>query len=188
MSGLTHEDCEMLNNMPLETLLTLFHMHIRNLWRVDGLYFLGIEQRFGTEAATQIDTDCWKLLGKLEARELKNLLKTEQNDIPALMYALRNTSWSLYQEEKQVETSQSKGVYRVTKCRVQEARIAKAAGVFPCKDVRFSYLKAFVKEFNSNIEVSCRTAPPDKRREGVWCEWEFTLSLDKSRSINTQVK
>jgi hypothetical protein len=174
--------------MPNETLLNLFHMHIRNLWRVDGLYFLGIEQKFGTEAATQIDTDCWKLLGKLEARELKNLLHLEKNDIPALMYALRNTSWSLYQEEKQVETSPTKGIYRVTKCRVQEARVAKTLGVFPCKHVRFSYLKAFSQEFNPNIIVSCRVAPPDQRRENVWCEWEFMLSLDKPRRINPQVR
>jgi hypothetical protein len=188
MSSLAREDYEMLKKMPNETLFNLFHMHIRNLWRVDGLYFLGIEEKFGTEAATQIDTDCWKLLGKLEARELKSLLKIEKNDIPALMYALRNTSWSLYQEEKQVETSPTRGIYRVTKCRVQEARIDKAVGVFPCKNVRFSYLKAFVNEFNPNIEVSCRTAPPDQRREGVWCEWEFALSLGKSRRIYPQVR
>jgi hypothetical protein len=175
MSGLTEEDREMLNNLPKETLLNLFHMHIRNLWRVDGLYFLGIEEKFGTEAATQIDTDCWTLLGKLEARELKSILHVEKNDIPALMYALRNTGWSLYQEKKQVETSNDKRLYTVTKCRVQEARIAKALGIFPCKNVRFSYLKSFVEEFDPNIEVSCRTAPPDQRRQNVWCQWEFTL-------------
>jgi len=175
MSGLTKEDYEMLKNMPTETLLNLFHMHIRNLWRVDGLYFLGIEEKFGTEAATQIDTNCWKLLGKLEARELKNLLHIEKNDVPSLMYALRNTSWSLYQEEKQVEESSSKGIYRVTKCRVQETRISKALGIFPCKNVRFSYMKAFVEEFNPNIKVNCRVAPPDKRPKNTWCEWEFSV-------------
>jgi len=174
VSSLTKEDYEMLKNLPTEILLNLFHMHIRNLWRVDGLYFLGIEERFGTEAATQIDTDCWKLLGKLEARELKSLLNIGKNDIPTLMYALRNTSWSLYQEEKHVEASPSKGVYRVTKCRVQESRISKAQGIFPCKNVRFSYIKAFVEEFNPKIKVKCRAAPPDERPENVWCEWEFT--------------
>ena len=174
MSDLTEEDYEMLRNMPKETLLGLLHMHIRNIWRVDGLYFLGIEEKFGTEAATQIDTNCWKILGKLEARELKNLLHIEKNDVPALMHALRNTSWSLYQEEKQVESSPTKGVYRVTKCRVQETRISKALDVFPCKSVRFSYLKAFAKEFNQNIKVQCRVAPPEKPPKNIWCEWEFT--------------
>ena len=90
MSDSTKEDHEMLKNLPLEILLSLFHMQIKNIWRVDGLYFLGIEDEFGTQAATQIDTDCWKVLGKLEARELKILLKLEKNDIPSLMFALRN--------------------------------------------------------------------------------------------------
>jgi DNA-binding helix-hairpin-helix protein with protein kinase domain len=109
----------------------------------------------------------------VEARELKNLLHIEKNDVPALMYALRNTSWSLYQEEKQIEESPTVGVYRVTKCRVQETRINKKFDVFPCKGVRFSYLKAFVEEFNPSIKVNCRFAPPEARPKNVWCEWEF---------------
>jgi len=175
MSGLTKEDYAMLKKMPKETLLNLLNMHVRNIWRVDGLYFLGIEGKFGTEAAAEIDTNCWKVLGKLEARELKDLLHTEKNDIPALMHALRNTSWSLYQEEKQVEASSSKGVYRVLKCRIQETRMHKALGVFPCKNVRFSYLKSFAEEFNPDIEVKCQVAPPEQRPKGVWCQWEFTV-------------
>jgi hypothetical protein len=165
----------MLNKMSKEDLLSLFHMHIRNLWRVDGLYFLGIEEKFGTEAATQIDTNCWKVLGKLEARELKNLLRIEKNDIPSFMHALRNTSWSLYQEEKQSEVLGSRAIYRVVKCRTQETRVSKSLGIFPCKNVRFTYLKSFAEEFNPDIEVKCQVAPPDERPKGVWCQWEFTL-------------
>jgi len=179
MSALTKKDYEMLKKMPKETLLNLLSMYIRNIWRVDGLYFLGIEEKFGTEAATQIDTDCWKVLGKLEARELKNLLGIKKNDIPAFMHALRNTSWSLYQEEKETEVSPSKGVFRVTKCRIQETRIDKKLDVFPCKDVRFSYLKSFAEEFNPDIEAKCQVAPPEKRPSGVWCQWEFTLRSKK---------
>jgi len=178
MSGLTKKDREMLAKMPKETLLDLFSMQIRNVWRVDGLYFLGIEEKFGTDAATEIDTNCWKVLGKLEARELKTLLKTEKNGIPSLLHALRNTSWSLYQEEKQVETSPRKGSYRVTRCKIQEARLSKSLGVFPCRNVRFSYLKSFVEEFNPDIEVKCQVAPPAERPKGVWCEWEFSLRKD----------
>jgi hypothetical protein len=175
MSGLTKEDREMLSKMPTGRLLDLFSMQIKNIWRVDGLYFLGIEERFGTEAATEIDTNCWKVLGKQEARELKTLLETEKNGIPTLLHALKNTSWSLYQEEKQVEASLEKGVYRVTRCKIQEARVGRSLGVFPCRNVRFSYLKSFVAEFNPQIEVKCRVAPPGERPKGVWCEWEFSL-------------
>lgn len=175
MNGSMEQDRQMLRSMPKEKLLELFFMHIRNLWRVDGFYFLGIEQRFGTEAATQIDTDCWKAMGKLEARELKNLLSIEKNDVASLMHALQNTSWSLYQEEKEIEASPAKGVFRVTKCRTQQTRIQKRLGEFSCKPVRFSYLKAFAEEFNPRIKINCRICPPGEHPRKVWCEWEFTL-------------
>jgi len=160
--------------MPKERLLDLFFMHVRNLWRVDGLYFLGIEEKFGTDAATEIDTNCWNVMGKLEARELKNLLKIEKNDIPSPMHALLNTSWSLYPEEKQIEISSTRAMFRVTKCRTQQTRILKGLSEFPCKSVRFSYLKSFAEEFNPKIKVYCRVCPPDKHSKNVWCEWEFT--------------
>jgi len=173
MSRAVAQDREMLEKMPKEKLIDLFLMHIRSLWRVDGLYFLGIEERFGTEAATQIDANCWKLMGKLEARELKSLLNMKKNDIPSLMHALQNTSWSLYQEEKEIEASQTRGVFRVTRCRTQETRIHKGLGEFPCRNVRFSYLKSFAEEFNPNIQVNCRICPPGEHPKSVWCEWEF---------------
>lgn len=179
MSGLTKEDREMLAKMPKEMLLDLFSMQIKNIWRVDGLYFLGIEEKFGTDAATQIDTNCWKILGKLEARELKTIMKTENSGIPALLQALRNTSWSLYQEEKHIEISPGKGIYRVTRCKIQETRLSKSLGVFPCRNVRFGYLKSFVEEFNPDIEVKCQVAPPAERPKGVWCEWEFSLRKER---------
>jgi len=175
MRHVTSEDREMLQAMPKDKLLNLFFLHIRNLWRVDGLYFLGIEEKFGTEAATEIDIACWKLMAKLEARDLKALLEMKQNDIPAFMYTLRNTSWALNQKEKEVEVSKQKGVFRVVKCRTQLTRLRKGLEIFPCKQVRFTYLKAFAEEFNSNIKVECRFCPPEKRSENVWCEWEFKL-------------
>jgi len=169
----TDRDREMLLETPKEKLLDLLFYHIHNLWRVDGLYFLGIEERFGTEAATEIDTDCWRLMGRLEARELKDLLKIKNNSVPALMRALRHTSWSLDNRDKEIEVSEKRGVYRVTKCRTQEARIKKGLGEFPCKSVRFTYLKSFTEEFNPSIEVDCRACPPGKHPPDVWCEWEF---------------
>jgi len=165
----------MLEGMPKVKLLDLFFYHIRNLWRVDGLYFLGVEERFGTEAATAIDTNCWALMGKLEARELKTLLDVKEGDVPSLMYALRNTSWSLDQRDKEIEVTKARGVYRVTRCRTQETRIRKGLPIFPCRYVRFTYLKSFTEEFNPDIEVNCRVCPPGERPMNVWCEWGFNV-------------
>jgi len=171
----TRQDREMLSAMPKEKLLDLFFLHVKNLWRVDGLYFLGIEEKFGTDAATQIDANCWKLMGKLEARDLKNAFGFKEIDVTRLLELLRNTSWALDQDSKEVEVAENRGIFRVTKCRTQETRIRKGFGVFPCRQVRFGYLKGFAEELNPKIEVVCKVCPPGQRPEGIWCEWEFSL-------------
>jgi len=173
MSWPTKEDVGMLGKLPKEKLFELFFLHIKNLWRVDGLYFLGIEERFGTQAATEIDANCWKLMGKLEARELKNLLGIKETSIPALIEALKHTSWALYQAGKETEVTENKGIFRVTDCRTQKTRIEKGLNEFPCKQVRYGFLQSFAEAFNPDIEVVCRVCPPGKHPKNVWCEWEF---------------
>ena len=171
----TEQDREMLNAMPKQKLLDIFFIHIKNLWRVDGLYFLGIEEKFGTDAATQIDANCWKLMGKLEARDLKNIFGFKEIDVASLLDLLKNTSWALDQANKEVEVAKNRGIFRVTKCRTQETRVRKGLDVFPCKKVRFGYLKSFAEELNPSIELVCKVCPPGERPEGIWCEWEFRL-------------
>jgi hypothetical protein len=179
------QDREMLKELFLEKLLDVFFLHIRNLWRVDGLYFLGIEEKFGTEAATEIDANCWSVLAKIEARDLKKTLGVERvEDAETLLYLLRNTSWALYQTKKAVEIDSSKniGVFRVVSCKVQEARLRKGLEIFPCKKVRFGYLKSFAEELNPNFKVTCRVCPPDKKPLDYWCEWEFKLKTNKEKN------
>ncbi len=150
-------------------------MHLRNMWAVDGLYYLGIEEDFGTDAATEIDRKVWEILGKIEARKLKEFFDIKENDIPSMMKALQYSGWALDLEDKEVTVEEKRGIIRNVKCRVQNTRIKKGLVEFGCKPVRFGFLKAFAKEFNPNIIVTCNVCPPDKHLDDLWCEWEFTL-------------
>lgn len=164
-----------LNSMPKEELIDLLFLQMRNMWAVDGLYYLGIEAKFGTKDATEIDKNVWEVMGKIEARRLKDSFGIQGNDIPTLMDALKLTSWSLDLEDKQIIIQDNTGIFRNTKCRVQKTRLFKGLEAFPCKNVRWEYLKNFAKEFNENIEVECRTCPPDEHQENLWCEWVFRM-------------
>jgi len=168
-------DRELLRKLGEERLFDIFFLQIRNLWRVDGLYFLGIEAKFGTEAATEIDAECWKTMAILEAKSLRKLFQIEGNvDLTTLMFLLRNTSWALdHQENKEIEITPTKAILRIVKCRTQEARLRKGLGEFPCKKVRYGYLKNFAQTLNPNIEVACKVCPPDKHPPDIWCEWHF---------------
>lgn len=170
------EDREMLAKMPMEKLLDFFFLQIRNLWRVDGLYFLGIEKKFGTEAATEIDSGVWETMAQIEAKVLQRMFSVAQNpDIPAIIELLHRSSWALDQPFKTIELSDKRATLSVDRCRTQEARLGKGLSEFPCKKVRFGYLKNFAKTLNPKVEVNCIVCPPDKHPKDVWCRWEFKL-------------
>ncbi len=156
-----------------DELLELFFHQIRNVWRVDGLYFLGIEQRFGTEAATAVDRDCWRTMASLEAKALRKLLGLGDGLEP-LARALSMTSWALDHEEKELERLEGKVVFRVLNCRTQVTRLKKGLEEFPCKPVRSGYLGAFAEAFGCGVE--CLTCPPDAHEGELWCEWVFTAA------------
>jgi len=168
------EDRNMLAKMPIEKLLDYFFLQIRNLWRVDGLYFLVIEKKFGTDAATEIDAGVWETMATIEAKSLQKMFNVGENpDIPTIIELLRRSSWALDQPFKTVEISDKRATLSVDKCRTQEARLSKGLGEFPCKKVRFGYLRNFAKTLNPKVEVNCLVCPPDKHPKGLWCKWEF---------------
>jgi predicted ArsR family transcriptional regulator len=49
----------------------------RSYTAVDGLWFLKVEERYGFETALQIDEEVWKVLPKIQARMIKNMLSLE---------------------------------------------------------------------------------------------------------------
>ena len=170
------EDRKKLAKIPLEKLLDYFFLQVRNLWRVDGVYFLGIEKKFGTEAATEIDANVWENMAVIEAKSLQKMLKVKEGpDIPTIMDLLLKSSWALDQPFKAVETSDKRAVLTIDRCRTQETRLSKGLPEFPCKKVRFGYLKSFAETLNPRVEVNCLVCPPDKHSKDLWCKWEFKL-------------
>jgi len=150
-------------------------MHLRDMWAVDGLYYLGIEELLGTEVATEIDRKVWEIMGKIEARKIKQLFEIKGNDIPSVMKALSYSGWTMDLENKEIIVEKDRGIIRNVKCRVQNTRISKGLPEFGCKPVRWGFLKSFAKEFNPDIEVTCNVCPPDEHTNNLWCEWEFKL-------------
>lgn len=169
------EDRKMLASIRKERLLDYLFLQVRNLWRVDGLYFLGIEKKLGTEAATEIDAGVWEAMAGIEAKGLQKMFKVEENpSVAKIIELLQMSSWALDQPFKTTQISNGHAVLGVDRCRTQETRLSKGLSEFPCKKVRFGYLRNFAKTLNMKVEVKCLACPPDKRPQNSWCKWEFT--------------
>ena len=166
---------KLIKKIPNDKLADFVFMHLRNMWTVDGLYYLFIEEKFGTKEATEIDRKVWEIMGKIEARKIKKFFNIKGKDIASIMKGLSYSGWSMDLEDKEIEIQENKAILRNIKCRVQNTRHEKGLPEFGCKPVRWGFLKAFAKEFNQKIKVDCIVCPPDEHKDNLWCEWEFTL-------------
>ena len=169
------KDEKLIKKIPEDKLADFVFMHLRDMWAVDGLYYMFIEEEFGTEAATEIDRKVWEVMGKIEARKIKKLFNIEGNNIQSVMKALSYSGWAMDLEDKEIIVEKDKGIIRNVRCRVQNTRKEKGLTEFGCKPVRFGFLKSFTKEINPEVKVTCKVCPPDKHPEDLWCEWEFKL-------------
>ena len=176
-------DKKLIDEIPREKIADFIFLHLRDMWAVDGLYYLGIEENWGTEAATEIDRKVWEIMGKIEARKLKDFLQLKNNDIPSMIKALQHSGWALDLDDKEIIIEKERAVVRNIKCRVQNTRLKKGLNEFGCKPVRWGFLKSFAKEFNPDIEVECIVCPPDKHPQNLWCQWEFVLRGNKNENI-----
>lgn len=167
-------DRELLDAMDREQLYQYLFMQVKNIWRVDGLYFLGIEKRHDMQEATDVDAECWRYMGKTEARELKRFLGVEDPDPAGVLNLLRHTSWALSHHLKSHRlTEDGSAEFSVDACRTQLIRLEKGLDTHPCRQVREGYLAAFVAECNPKVRLETLCCPPDRDREDLWCLWRF---------------
>lgn len=166
-------DREMFDRLSREELYEYIFMQIKNIWRVDGLYFLGIEKRHDMEEATDVDAECWRYMGKVEAREIKMFLGMESPDPAGVLWALRHTSWAVSHDLKSFGEADGRAEFSVDTCRTQMIRLDKGLEAHPCRRVREGYLAAFVKEMNPAVKLSCVSCPPERTTDEVWCRWAF---------------
>ena len=50
----------------------------RSYHAVDGLWFMKVEEKYGFDAALELDNEVWKILPKIQARTLKSMAQTDR--------------------------------------------------------------------------------------------------------------
>ena len=142
----------------------------------DGLWFRAVEDRFGLEAAMELDRNAWEKFTVLEAKRImKRLGLAEGGGIPALVQALKLRLYAHINVQEMSEVTADRSVFRMRSCRVQEARERQGLAPFPCKSIGIVEYSGFARTIDPRIETRCLTCPPDPKPENTWCAWEFSL-------------
>ena len=147
------------------------------LWLAhDGLWFLAVEQKYGLEAAIELDRIAWAGFAPIEAKRIMERLNLKPGGgISVLIKALSERMYALLNEQETTEVDDKRAIFAMKRCRVQETRRRKGLPPFPCKEVGKVEFTEFAKAIDPQIKTRCLSCPPDDYNGEFWCKWEFMI-------------
>lgn len=163
-------------DLPEEKLLSLRESLAANWLALDGVWFQGVEFTHGMNDAKRCNDSCWGHFSPFEAAMIKDKLGLGENSgLEGLKKALGYRLYAFINEQSIEDVNPNTIIFRMHKCRVQDARKRKGLDDYPCKTAGLVEYPFFAREIDSRIKTRCVGCPPDAHPEEWWCAWEFTL-------------
>lgn len=142
----------------------------------DGIWFQTIEFSRGMNDAKRCNDSCWAQFSPLEAVSIKKLLGLgEQPGLDGLKKALQYRLYAFINEQSFTDETENSFVFRMNKCRVQEARKRKGLDDYPCKSGGLVEYISFAETIDSRIKTEVIACPPDPHPESYYCAWRFSI-------------
>lgn len=160
-----------------EELLRALEAFAKNWLAHDGCWFLAAEERYGLEAAIELDTRSWERFAATEARRIMEVFAIPAGGgLEALERALGLRMYALVNEQHaEWSADRSRLRFVMNRCRVQEARRRKGLPDFPCRPVGTVEFTTFARTVDPRIVTTCLHCPPDAP-PGAACAWEFAIA------------
>lgn len=164
-----------LDALTREELVELLEITAKDLIALDGTWFQSLEREQGMDTAMAHDRAAWQRFVPSEARRLKKLLGLADDcGLKGLAAALPLRCTSLANEwEILWEDGGDALVFRITDCRVQNARARKGMEFHPCKSVGELEYAGFAAALDDRIQCACASCFPDVTDNTCNCAWKF---------------
>ena len=165
-----------LSDIPRERLIGMLDDFAKNWLAHDGLWFQAVEQKFGMDAAIELDRKAWERFTAVEAeRIMKRHNIAKGSGLEGLKKALDYRLYARLNKQEITEESENRFVFRMNDCRVQSARKRRGLPDFPCKPVGVVEYSEFARTIDPRIRTSCIACPPDEHPEEFYCAWVFEI-------------
>lgn len=168
---------EGLESYTREQLIELLEITAKDLIALDGTWFQSLEREQGMDTAMEHDRQAWKRFVPSEARRLRALLRLDERPgLEGLAKALPLRCTSLANEWEMIWEDDGSLVFRITNCRVQNARARKGMEFHPCKSVGILEYGEFARALDDRLRCECVSCFPDITDETCNCAWRFWVA------------
>lgn len=167
---------EGLESYTREQLIELLEITAKDLIAIDGTWFQSLEREQGMDTAMEHDRNAWKRFVPSEARRLRTFLDLDEHSgLEGLAKALPLRCTSLANEWEIVWEEDDSLIFRITNCRVQNARARKGMEFHPCKSVGILEYGEFARALDDRLRCECVSCFPDITDETCNCAWRFWM-------------
>lgn len=164
-----------IKEMSKEELLKLVEVYAKNWLAHDGSWFLSAEETYDMPTAMDLDTKAWDKFAVIEAKRIKREFNLpERGGLKALEKAFGYRLYAAINEQQTEWIDENTLIFKMIKCRVQDARNRKGLPLFPCKSVGIVEFTNFAKTIDDRIKTEVISCPPDEVSD-FYCGWKFTI-------------
>ncbi|EFK09382.1 conserved hypothetical protein [delta proteobacterium NaphS2] len=163
-----------LEHLSKKELLDVIKLFSKNWLTVDGLWFTLVEDKYGLEAALELDLKMWERNALIEARRIKKEMGIEGGGIQGVLRALRFMSFDPSMPFQYSIEGPNEAHIWVSACRPQEGRMRAGRNEFPCKDMGLACYCTLAENIDPSVKVACVFCPPDSHPPEAWCKWRLT--------------
>lgn len=160
-----------------EQLIQLLEITAKDLMAIDGTWFQSLEREQGMDEAVHHDQEAWRRFMPSEAYRIRTFLGLDEHSgLEGLAKALPLRCTSLANEWEIVWEDDGSLLFRITDCRVQNARKRKGMEFHPCKSVGIIEYSEFARAFDERIQCACVSCFPDITDDTCNCAWRFYMT------------
>jgi len=164
-----------ISELPREKIISLIDAISANWLAGDGLWFQAVEARQEMYTAKRCNDSCWIKFSPFEASRIKAMLALPDNGgLDALEAALGYRLYSRINSQA-TERQGDSLIFKMVKCRVQDARRRKGLDDYPCKSAGVVEYTSFAQAIDPRIRTNCIACPPDDLPGDWFCAWKFSI-------------
>ena len=158
-------------------LVKLLKTYSDQMFRVDGLWYVMVQDRLGTEEAYDLDIRVWDKAELLEIRSICDVLKIHGDDVATVMKYLQ-TYQIVWQRDYDIDLKNEYHAivtYHTCSTLVALEKEGKGREKRQCQEIEQNMLRTRAHFFNPDIKVTPIKVPPRTDYTDICCQWEFKL-------------